>query len=199
VAFGIVDSLNRPGGNITGVANLNFELGQKRLELLHEMIPGATRIALLVNPITPLAEPMAKGLAAVSFSSSAQRPSRRSRTPSPRFAEWRARALVIGADAYFAARNEQLAALTARDAIAAIGSFPRFPRAGGLMSYGGNPAEQWRLLGVYTARVLSGDKPADLPVQQSTKVEFVINLKTAKTLGIAIPVSLLGRADEVIE
>ena len=205
VAFGIVDSLNRPGGNITGVTNLNFELGQKRLELLHEMVPGATRIALLVNPVTPLAEPMAKDLAAVATSMGLELLIVRA-TSEPEienafaaFAEWRARALVIGADAYFAARNEQLAALTARDAIAAIGSFPRFPRVGGLMSYGGNPSEQWRLLGVYTARVLSGDKPADLPVQQSTKVEFVINLKTAKTLGIAIPVSLLGRADEVIE
>ncbi len=187
VAFGIVDSLNRPGGNITGVTNLNFELGQKRLELLHEMILGATRIALLVNPVTPLAEPMAKDLAAVATSMGLELLIVRA-TSEPEienafvaFAEWRARALVIGADAYFAARNEQLAALTARDAI------------------GGNPSELWRLLGVYTARVLSGDKPADLPVQQSTKVEFVINLKTAKTLGIAIPVSLLGRADEVIE
>ena len=115
------------------------------------------------------------------------------------FADWRAQGLVIGADAYFNVESEQLAALVARHALAAIGSFPRFPRSGGLLSYGGDTAELWRLLGLYTARVLSGEKPADLPVQQSTKVELVVNLKAAKALGIAVPMTLLGRADEVIE
>jgi putative ABC transport system substrate-binding protein len=205
VAFGIVASLNRPGGNITGVTNLNFELGQKRLQLLHEMVPAATRIALLVNPITPLAEPTAKELEAVASSMGLELHVERATSEHEienafsAFAKWCAGALVIGADAYFGARSEQIAALTARDALAAIGSFPRFPRAGGLMSYGGNIPEQWRLLGVYTARVLSGEKPADLPVQQSTKVELIINLKAATKLGITVPVSLLGRADEVIE
>jgi putative tryptophan/tyrosine transport system substrate-binding protein len=205
VAFGIVSSLNRPGGNITGVTNLNLELGQKRLELLHEMIPDATRIALLVNPITPLAESMAKDLATVAGSMGLELHIERATSEQEienafaAFKEWRAGALVIGADAYFGARSEQLAALATRDALAAIGSFPRFARAGGLMCYGGNPTEQWHLLGLYTARVLSGEKPADLPVQQSTNVELVINLKAAKALGIAVPMTLLGRADEVIE
>jgi putative tryptophan/tyrosine transport system substrate-binding protein len=205
VAFGIVDSLNRPGGNITGVTNLNFELGQKRLELLHEMVPGATRIALLVNPVTPLAEPMAKDLETVARSMGLEFHVERAtsekeiETAFTAFADWRAHGLVIGADAYFAVKGEQIAALAARDALPTIGSFSRFVRAGGLMSYGGNVPEQWRLLGIYTARVLAGEKPADLPVQQSTKVEFVINLRTAKTLGLVVPVPLLGRADEVIE
>src|SRR5260370_41312903 len=137
------------------------------------MIPGATGIAVVVNPVTPLAEPMAKDLAAVATSMGLELLIVRA-TSEPEienavaaFAEWRARALVIGADAYFAARNEQLAALTARDAIVAIGSFPRFPRAGGLMSYGGNPSELWRLLGGYTARVRPGGEAAALPVQHS--------------------------------
>jgi putative ABC transport system substrate-binding protein len=205
VAFGIVDSFNRPGGNITGVTNLNFELGQKRLELLHEMIPGATRIALLVNPTTPLAEPMTKDLATAATSMGLELRIERATSEQEidnafaAFADWRAQGLVIGADAYFNVESEQLAALVARHALAAIGSFPRFPRAGGLLSYGGDTAELWRLLGLYTARVLSGEKPADLPVQQSTKVELVVNLKAAKALGIAVPMTLLGRADEVIE
>ena len=205
VAFGIVDSFNRPGGNITGVTNLNFELGQKRLELLHEMIPGATRIALLVNPTTPLAEPMTKDLVTAATSMGLELRIERATSEQEidnafaAFADWRAQGLVIGADAYFNVESEQLAALVARHALAAIGSFPRFPRAGGLLSYGGDTAELWRLLGLYTARVLSGEKPADLPVQQSTKVELVVNLKAAKALGIAVPMTLLGRADEVIE
>ena len=205
VGFGIVDSFNRPGGNITGVTNLNFELGQKRLELLHEMIPGATRIALLVNPTTPLAEPMTKDLATAATSMGLELRIERATSEQEidnafaAFADWRAQGLVIGADAYFNVESEQLAALVARHALAAIGSFPRFPRAGGLLSYGGDTAELWRLLGLYTARVLSGEKPADLPVQQSTKVELVVNLKAAKALGIAVPMTLLGRADEVIE
>jgi putative tryptophan/tyrosine transport system substrate-binding protein len=205
VAFGIVDSFNRPGGNITGVTNLNFELGQKRLELLHEMIPGATRIALLVNPTTPLAEPMTKDLATAATSMGLELRIERATSEQEidnafaAFADWRAQGLVIGADAYFNVESEQLAALVARHALAAIGSFPRFPRSGGLLSYGGDTAELWRLLGLYTARVLSGEKPAELPVQQSTKVELVVNLKAAKALGIAVPMTLLGRADEVIE
>jgi putative ABC transport system substrate-binding protein len=205
VAFGIVDSFNRPGGNITGVTNLNFELGQKRLELLHEMIPGATRIALLVNPTTPLAEPMTKDLATAATSMGLELRIERATSEQEidnafaAFADWRAQGLVIGADAYFGVKSEQLGALVTRNALAAIGSFPRFPRAGGLLSYGGDTVELWRLLGLYTARVLSGEKPADLPVQQSTKVELVVNLKAAKALGIAVPMTLLGRADEVIE
>lgn len=205
VAFGIVDSFNRPGGNITGVTNLNFELGQKRLELLHEMIPGATRIALLVNPTTPLAEPMTKDLATAATSMGLELRIERATSEQEidnafaAFADWRAQGLVIGADAYFNVESEQLAALVARHALAAIGSFPRFPRAGGLLSYGGDTAELWRLLGLYTARVLSGEKPADLPVQQSTKVELVVNLKAAKALGIDVPTATLLRADEVIE
>jgi putative tryptophan/tyrosine transport system substrate-binding protein len=205
VAFGIVKSLNRPGGNITGVTNFNFELKQKRLKLLHAMVPEATRVALLVKPATPLAQPMAKDVGAAAHDMGLQLHIVRAASEQEMddafasMAQDRIQALVVGADAYFAAKSEPLATLVTRGALAAIGSFPRFARAGGLMSYGANAYEQWRLLGLYSGRILSGAKPAELPVLQSTKVELVINLKTAKALRIAVPVSLLGRADEVIE
>jgi putative ABC transport system substrate-binding protein len=205
VALGIVSSLSRPTGNITGVTNFNLELGQKRLELLHEMMPGAKRIGLLVNPSTSLAQPMSEEarMAALAIGLEIEILHATSEQEIDQaFAELAARradALVIGADAYFAARSEQLAALASRRALAAVGSFRYFTRAGGLMSYGGSVIDQYHSMGLYTGQILAGKKAADLPVQQSTKVELIINLKTAKALGITVPVSLLGRADEVIE
>jgi putative ABC transport system substrate-binding protein len=205
VAIGLVPSLNRPGGNLTGVTNFNLELGQKRLELLHEVVPGATVIALLVNPNTPLAEPLSADLQAAARSFGLQVHVLQARTEHDiedaftTLVQLRADALVIGADAYFASRRKQLAALAVRHALPTVGSFRDFAEAGGLMSYGGSLSDQFRSIGVYAGRILAGQKPADLPVQQSTKVELIINLKAAKALGLNVPVTLLGRADEVIE
>jgi putative ABC transport system substrate-binding protein len=205
VAFGIVPSLNRPSGNITGVTNFNLELGQKRLELLHEMMPGAKRVGLLVNPETALAHPLSDEARAAAQMMGLEVHVLRAASEQDidrAFAELaalRADAMIIGADAYFAARSEQIAALAARNALAVVGSFRVFARLGGLMSYGASVVDQYHSVGVYTGRILAGAKPADLPVQQSTKVELIVNLKTAKALGITVPVSLLGRADEVIE
>jgi putative tryptophan/tyrosine transport system substrate-binding protein len=205
VAFGIVSSLNRPSGNITGVTNFNLELGQKRLELLHEMMPGARRIGLLVNPATALADPMSESARAAAQTMGLQLQILRAANEQEierAFADsaaLHADALIIGADAYFGARSEQLASLAARHALAVVGSFRNFARAGALMSYGGSLDDQYHSVGVYTGQILAGKKPADLPVQQSTKVELTINLKTAKTLGLDIPASILARAEEVIE
>jgi putative ABC transport system substrate-binding protein len=205
VAFGIVPSLNRPAGNITGVTNFNLELGQKRLELLHEMMPGAKRIGLLVNPETALAHPLSDEARAAAQMMGLEVHVLRATNEQDidrAFAELaalRADALMIGADAYFSSQSGQIAALAARNALAVVGSFRVFARLGGLMSYGASVVDQFHSVGVYTGRILAGTKPADLPVQQSTKVELIVNLKTAKGLGITVPVSLLGRADEVIE
>jgi putative ABC transport system substrate-binding protein len=205
VAFGIVSSLNRPSGNITGVTNFNHELGQKRLELLHEMIPGATRIGLLVNPATALADPTSEGA-----QTAAQAMGLRLHilqagneqeivTAFAELATLHADALIVGADAYFAGRSEQIASLAVRNRLAVAGSFRNFARAGALMTYGGSLDDQFHSVGVYTGQILAGKRPADLPVQQSTKLELTVNLKTAKTLDLDIPASILARADEVIE
>jgi ABC-type uncharacterized transport system substrate-binding protein len=205
VTFGLVPSLNRPSGNITGITNLNLELGQKRLELLHEMMPGAKRIGLLVNSATALADPMSddarKAAQSMGFQIEILRATNEQEIDQAfaTMAAMHADALVVGADAYFAGKSERLAALAARNALASIGSFRVFAGAGGLMSYGASLVDQYHLMGGYTGRILAGAKPADLPVQQSTKLELVINLKTAKTLGITVPQALLARADEVIE
>ena len=205
VVLGVVASLNRPGGKVTGVTNFNLELEQKRLELLHEVMPGATKIVLLVNPNTPLAEPLSRDLVTAArplglemhvLRAASERDIEDAFTTLMRL---RADALVIGADAYFSIRSEQLAVLCIRHALPSIGSFRDFAEAGGLMSYGGNLLDQFHAVGVYAGRILKGEKPADLPVQQSTKVELIINLKAAKALGLTIPLPLLGRADEVIE
>jgi putative ABC transport system substrate-binding protein len=205
VAFGLVASLNRPDGNVTGVTNFNLELSQKRLELLHDLFPSARRVALLVNPMTPLAVPMIKdmdaavrlkGLELKVFNSTSEK---EIEAVFVALAEWQADALVVGADAYFAGKSNEIAALAVRQSLAVIGSFPDLPRAGGLMSYGGSTGEQLRLLGAYAGKILSGAKPADLPVQQSTKLELVINMKAAKALGLTVPASLTSSADEVIE
>ena len=206
VAAGLVASLARPGGNVTGVTTLNTELGPKRLELLRELIPSANIIALLVNPTSPfITESISRELQSVARTLGLQlhilkaSTERDFDTAFATFAQLRADALVIAPDAMFISRSEQLGALTLRHAVPAITQFREFVAAGGLMSYGGSFTEAARQVGVYTGRILRGEKPADLPVQQSTKAELIINLKTAKALGLAVPRELLARADELIE
>ena len=206
VAAGLVASLARPGGNVTGVTSLNTELGPKRLELLREVMPTATIIVVLVNPTSPsVAEPFLRAVqpAARAFGLQVHVlnaiTERDFDTVFATFVQLRADALVIAPDAMFISRSEQLAALTLRHAVPAITQFREFAAAGGLMSYGGSFTEGARQVGVYTGRILKGETPADLPVQQSTKVELIINLKTATALGLTVPPALLARADEVIE
>jgi putative ABC transport system substrate-binding protein len=205
VAIGLVASLNRPGGNVTGVTSLSVEVGPKMLELLRELIPAAMNIAVLVNPTNPITEQLLRDLQAaarttgqhilvLSASSEAEIDAAFATV-----AQSRADAVVIGGDGFFLGRSEQLAALTVRNAVPAISGSREFAAAGGLMSYGGSSTENLRQVGVFTGRILKGEKPADLPVQQATKIELVINLKTAKALGLTFPITLLGRADEVIE
>jgi putative ABC transport system substrate-binding protein len=206
VALGLVTSLNRPGGNLTGITNMNVEVGPKRLELLRELIPTATSIALLINPTSPnLAEPFTRAMKAAASTLGLQLQVLQASTEQDFYrvfadlAQSRANALVIMPDVFFDTKSEQLAALTLRHAVPAIFQFRPFVVAGGLMSYGSNETDNYRLLGTYTGRVLKGEKPADLPVVQSTKVELILNLKTAKALGLTVPLPLIGRADEVIE
>ncbi|HEY4406064.1 MAG TPA: ABC transporter substrate-binding protein [Xanthobacteraceae bacterium] len=201
----LVTSLSRPGGNITGVTNLGLEVAQKRLELLHEMVPVATRIALLVNPSNPNAVPASSDMQAAARSLGLELQILRASTERDldtvfaNLAQQRAGALVIGTDPFFTSHVEQLAALTARHSVPAIFQAREFTAVGGLMSYGGSVTDSFHSAGVYVGRVLKGEKPADLPVQQVTKVELFINLKTAKALGLTVPLPLLGRANEVIE
>ena len=206
VDVGLVASLNRPGGNVTGVTNLNIEVAPKRLELLHELLPSATIMALLVNPAVPaLDEPTSRVSQAAAQALGLQLHILHASNESDfdaifeNLIQLHADALVIGPDNLFSAHSEQLAALAVRHALPAVYEFRRFAAAGGLMSYGSSETEYYRLVGTYVGRVLKGDKPADLPVQQSTKVELIINLKTANALGITVPLPLIGRADEVIE
>jgi len=205
VQLGLVASLNRPGGNLTGVSNLNVELGPKRLQLLRELVPTAASIALLINPANRNAESLLQEhqVAARTFGLPLHvayaRTDRDLDTAFATLVQLRAGALVIGGDPFFVSRSNQLGALALRHALPAIFQTRKFAAAGGLMSYGGSLEDAYRLVGVYTGRILKGEKPADLPVQQSTKTELIINLKTAKALGITVPLPLLGRADEVIE
>ena len=205
VALGLVASLNRPGGNITGVASLGVEVGQKRLELLHELVPTATAVALLVNPTNPTTASLSKvvqvaaskrGLQLHILDASIERDFD---TVFAALIRFRASGLVIGPDALFTARKEQLAAMALQHAVPAIYQFREFAAAGGLMSYGGSFTDPFRRVGAYTGRILKGEQAADLPVQQATKIELFINLKTAKALGLTVPPTLLARADEVIE
>jgi putative ABC transport system substrate-binding protein len=206
VQLDLVTNLSRPGGNVTGATQLNVEVAPKRLELLHELIPTATVMALLVNPTSPAAEAQTREVQAAArilglqlhvLHASAERDFK---AVFATLAQSRARGLLIGsADPFFTGQREQLAAMALHHAMPAVYQFREFAAAGGLMSYGGSIAETYRLAGIYAGRILKGEKPADLPVQQSTKIELIINLKTAKALGITFPVSLLGRADEVIE
>jgi putative tryptophan/tyrosine transport system substrate-binding protein len=206
VQFGLVASLNRPGGNLTGGTFLSIEVGPKRLELLHELVPMATVVGLLVNPTNPnLAEPTTKNLRAAAHTLGLQlhilnaSTDRDFDTVFATLIQLQLGALVIGADPFFSSRLEQLAALTVRHAVPTVYQSREFTAAGGLMSYGASFTDTFRTAGVYTGRILKGDKPADLPVQQVVKVELIINLKTAKALGLTVPLPLLGRADEVIE
>jgi putative ABC transport system substrate-binding protein len=205
VAAGLIASLSRPGSNLTGVSLLNVELGAKRLEVLHELIPSATVLAALLNPTNPNAESLSRELQAAADALRVQVHIVRASTEGDFDAVFatlpkvRAGGLMIGSDPFFNSRSEQLAGLAMRHAVPAIYQYRTFAAAGGLISYGGSFTEPFRQTGVYVGRVLKGEKPADLPVQQSTKVELIINLKTAKALGLTVPLSLLGRADEIIE
>ena len=205
VQLGLVASLNRPGGNLTGVVALNAEVGAKRLELLHELVPTAAIVAALVNPTNMNAESLWKDLQAAARAIGLQIHLLRASTErdiEAAFAtllELRAGALVIGTDPFFNSRSDQLAWLALRHAVPAIHQFREFAAAGGLISYGGSIRDVYRLAGLYTGRILKGEKPADLPVQQSTKIELTLNLPAAKALGLTVPPTLLARADEVIE
>jgi len=205
VASGLVASLNRPGGNITGVTSLNVEVGPKRLELLHELAPTANVIALLVNPTSPTAETVSRDAQAAARNLGLQlhvlhaSSEREFDIVFASLVRLRAGGLVVSPDPFFISRSEQLATLTVRHAVVTIFHSREFAAAGGLMSYGGSVAESHRQAGIYTGRILKGDKPADLPIQQVTKIELFINLKTAKALGLEVPASVLARADEVIE
>ena len=206
VKIGFVASLDRPGGNLTGVANLNVEIGPKRLELMHELLPSVTVIAVLVNPANPfLSEPFVRGLQAAAsrlglelhvLDASTERDFD---TVFATLIQLRAGALVIGPDVFFNSHIEQIAALAIGHALPAVYQYRPFVEAGGLLSYGSDEADTYHQVGIYASRILKGEKPADLPVVQSAKVELIINLKTAKALGLTIPLPLLGRADEVIE
>ena len=205
VAAGLIASLSRPGSNLTGVSLLNVELGAKRLEVLHELVPSATVLAALLNPTNPNAETLSRELQAAADTLGVQLNILGASTEGdfdPVFAilpRLRAGGLMIGSDPFFNSRSGQLAELAMRHAVPTIYQYRTFAAAGGLISYGGSFTEPFRQTGIYAGRVLKGEKPADLPVQQSAKVELIINLKTAKALGLTVPLSLLGRADEVIE
>ena len=206
VQLGLVASLNQPGGNVTGVTQTNTEITPKRLQILHELAPTASVIALLVNPANPAlsatnikelqAAARALGLELHVLNASTERDFDGAFA---KLIELRAGGLVIAGDPFFTSRIEQLAALTVRHAVPANYHNRDFAMAGGLLSYGTDYRETYRLAGNYTGRVLKGDKPADLPVQQATKVELIINLKTAKALGLSVPPALQARADEMIE
>jgi putative ABC transport system substrate-binding protein len=205
VRTGLVVSLSRPGGNLTGAAHVNVETAPKRLELLHELMPGEKIIGLLLNPTNPLTPSVATAVqtAAASLGLELKVFHARSDEEVDRvFAslpEMKVGALVIGTDPFFTSRAEQLGAISLGSAIPAIYQYREFIAAGGVMSYGGSITESYRQAGLYAGRILKGEKPADLPVQLSTKVELFFNLKSAKQLGLNAPLSLLGRADEVIE
>jgi putative tryptophan/tyrosine transport system substrate-binding protein len=205
VRLGLVTSLSRPGGNVTGVTELTVELTAKRLELVHELVPAARVIGLLANPdptrmvvMTRDAQAAATnlGLELIVLPASTEA---EVESAFATLAQKRVGALVIGADAFLNSIAEKLGELALRHSMPAIFGFHQFAAAGGLASYSGNIMDSYHLAGAYAGRILKGEKPADLPVEQSTKVELIFNLKSAKALGVTIPVTLLGRADEVIE
>jgi ABC-type uncharacterized transport system substrate-binding protein len=206
VANGLVASFNRPGGNVTGITSLNTEVASKRLELLHELVPKAGTIALLVNPANPqlarinstemqaAARMLALHILVLNASTNHEIDDAFAALVQQGIA-----ALVITPDPLFNSRSEQLAALGLRHALPAISAHREFTVAGGLFSYGTSLTDIYSQLGIYTAKILKGEKPAELPVSQSTKVELIINLRTAKLLGLSFPLAVLARADEVIE
>jgi putative tryptophan/tyrosine transport system substrate-binding protein len=206
VEAGLVASLNRPGGNLTGVTGLNVELAPKKLELLHELLPSATILALLVNPTNAVAaKSESQAVQAAARTIGLQLHELHASTERDfdsvfaSLVRLRAGALVIGSDLFFTSRSKQLAELTVRHAVPSIYQFREFVTAGGLMSYGGSITDWGHQGGIYTGRILAGAKPAELPVHQATKLELFVNSKTAKALGLTVPPTLLARADEVIE
>jgi putative ABC transport system substrate-binding protein len=206
VRLGLVASFSRPGGNVTGATQLNLQTAPKRLQLLHELLPAVSVIALLVNPANPtVAETDTKEVQAAARALGLELHVLNASNEDDidavfaKLIQLRAGGLVIGGGPLFASRSERLAALTVRHAVPAISPYRKFAVTGGLLSYGSAIEEAYRLAGIYTGRVLKGDKPADLPVQQATKTELHINLKTAKAFGLKVPEGLLNAADEVIE
>jgi putative tryptophan/tyrosine transport system substrate-binding protein len=206
VALGLVASLNRPGGNLTGTTSMTLEVGSKWLQLLHEIVPSASNFAVLVNPTSPtLAKMQADDLQKAARALGLQLQILQANTDNEldtvftKLGQLKTAGLVITSDSFFFTRSRQLAALAIRHGVPAVFGFPEFAKAGGLLSYGASVTEQHRAIGVYVGRILKGEKPANLPVQQSTKVELVVNLKTAKALGVTIPNTVIGRSDEVIE
>jgi putative tryptophan/tyrosine transport system substrate-binding protein len=205
VKLGLVASLGRPGGNATGVNFLVAELGSKQLGLLHELVPAAVRVGLLVNPRIPPTELATRDVAAAASGIGLQidvveaSDSREIEAAFRTLVRNRADALVVGPDPFFVSRRLQLATLATRHAIPAVYNIREYAEAGGLMSYGTSAREAYRQVGIYTGKILKGAKPADLPVMQSSKFELVINLPTARALGVEVPPTLLARADEVIE
>ena len=205
IADGLVASLARPGGNLTGFSLLTVDLMPKRLELLLELVPQATVIALLVNPKGLYAERIVPVVQEAARAKGVQLPILQAGSESQidaafaSLVELRAGGLLAGGDPFFSSRREQLVALASRHAVPAIYDWRGYAISGGLISYGVDFASAYRLVGIYVGRILKGEKPADLPVQQPTKFELVVNLKTAKALGLTVPQSILARATEVIE
>lgn len=206
IKLGLVASMSRPDGNVTGVSQLNVEIGPKRVELAHQLMPDATDVGFLINPsdsarATTLLKDAEAAAAPMGLRLHAYRVTTEAEIESAfaDFARLKSGALVIGPDALFNIRSKLLAELALRHAVPTIYQYQEFADAGGLLSYGGNIRESYLWAGIYAGRILKGAKPADLPVQQTTKVEMIINLKTAKAIGITVPLSLLGRADQIIE
>jgi putative ABC transport system substrate-binding protein len=205
VKLGLVASLNRPGGNLTGVSFLVSMMAPKRLEILVEAVPNATAIGFLVNPTNPNAVSETSEIQAAAATIRRKLLVVKASTDSEleaaftKLAQQRVGALCVAADQYFLSRRDRLAALASGHGLPAIYNAREYVTAGGLMSYGTLVADAHRLMGIYAGRILGGEKPANLPVQQSTKLELVINLRTAKALGLEVPAQLLARADEVIE
>jgi putative ABC transport system substrate-binding protein len=204
VQTGQVASLNRPGGNITGVVTMNVEVAAKRLGLLHELVPGATRFAVLVNASNSAAASLTRDALAAAAPAGWQieltvSTNRDLSATFASFAQKRVDAVMVAPELLFVSRRVQLLTLAARHAVPIIYPSREFAEAGGLMSYGSSFTDMHRQVGIYAGRILKGEKPADLPVQAPTKYELVINLKTAKALGLEVPPTLLARADEVIE
>jgi putative tryptophan/tyrosine transport system substrate-binding protein len=208
VELGLVSSLNRPGGNVTGVTTLNNEIASKRFEVLRALLPSTNDMAVLVNPInySPMVEAQLKDAEAAAHALGVQTihvlQASTERDLDGAFSsviQRRLGGLVISADTFFSGKSAELPALASRHAVPTISPYREFVTAGGLISYGGSVTEMYRLVGVYTGRILKGEQPANLPVQQVTKIELVMNLKTAKALGLTIPETLLATADEVIQ